>query len=71
MLIKETSLRCQSVLLVNFLIYRVPNISDVDWATGKGDIYPYFSFGAACSEVEIDCLTGAHSVSNFLMSILK
>ncbi len=23
---------------------------------------PYLSFGAACSEVEIDCLTGDHTV---------
>ncbi|XP_055472592.1 aldehyde oxidase 3 isoform X1 [Psammomys obesus] len=32
----------------------------MDWEKGEGDIYPYFVFGAACSEVEIDCLTGAH-----------
>lgn len=25
-------------------------------------MFPYFVFGAACSEVEIDCLTGAHTV---------
>ena len=24
----------------------------------------YFSFGASCSEVEIDCLTGDHTVSS-------
>ncbi|XP_051009811.1 aldehyde oxidase 3 [Acomys russatus] len=34
--------------------------ADMDWEKGEGDIYPYFVFGAACSEVEIDCLTGAH-----------
>ncbi|NP_001295389.1 aldehyde oxidase 3 [Oryctolagus cuniculus] len=32
----------------------------MDWEKGEGDIFPYFVFGAACSEVEIDCLTGAH-----------
>ncbi|KAM9663655.1 LOW QUALITY PROTEIN: aldehyde oxidase 3-like [Trichechus inunguis] len=32
----------------------------MDWEKGEGDIYPDFVFGAACSEVEIDCLTGAH-----------
>uniref|UniRef100_G3WW71 aldehyde oxidase n=1 Tax=Sarcophilus harrisii TaxID=9305 RepID=G3WW71_SARHA len=32
----------------------------MDWVKGEGDVYPYFVFGAACSEVEIDCLTGAH-----------
>ncbi|XP_052605466.1 aldehyde oxidase 3 isoform X1 [Peromyscus californicus insignis] len=34
--------------------------ADMDWEKGEGDIFPYFVFGAACSEVEIDCLTGAH-----------
>lgn len=37
--------------------------ADMDWEKGEGDIFPYFVFGAACSEVEIDCLTGAHKVS--------
>ncbi|XP_051841866.1 aldehyde oxidase 3-like isoform X2 [Antechinus flavipes] len=32
----------------------------MDWVKGEGDVYPYFVFGAACSEVEVDCLTGAH-----------
>ncbi|MEJ1271923.1 xanthine dehydrogenase [Cricetulus griseus] len=36
--------------------------ADMDWEKGEGDIYPYFVFGAACSEVEIDCLTGAHKI---------
>jgi aldehyde oxidase len=35
----------------------------MDWEKGEGDICPYFVFGAACSEVEIDCLTGAYKVS--------
>uniref|UniRef100_A0ACB8G1Q9 Uncharacterized protein n=1 Tax=Sphaerodactylus townsendi TaxID=933632 RepID=A0ACB8G1Q9_9SAUR len=34
--------------------------SNIDWKTGKGHPFPYFVFGAACSEVEIDCLTGDH-----------
>ncbi|XP_049743720.1 aldehyde oxidase 3-like isoform X3 [Elephas maximus indicus] len=34
--------------------------ANIDWEKGEGDIFPYFVFGAACSEVEIDCLTGAH-----------
>ncbi|GAB1284987.1 Aldehyde oxidase 3 [Apodemus speciosus] len=34
--------------------------ADMDWEKGEGDVYPYFVFGAACSEVEIDCLTGGH-----------
>uniref|UniRef100_A0A0G2K1Z5 Aldehyde oxidase 3 n=1 Tax=Rattus norvegicus TaxID=10116 RepID=A0A0G2K1Z5_RAT len=39
--------------------------ADMDWEKGEGDIYPYFVFGAACSEVEIDCLTGAHKTTVF------
>uniref|UniRef100_A0A4X2LQ40 FAD-binding PCMH-type domain-containing protein n=1 Tax=Vombatus ursinus TaxID=29139 RepID=A0A4X2LQ40_VOMUR len=34
--------------------------ADMDWVKGEGDVYPYFVYGAACSEVEVDCLTGAH-----------
>ncbi|XP_025785416.1 aldehyde oxidase 2-like [Puma concolor] len=34
--------------------------ADMDWEKGEGDPFPYYVYGAACSEVEIDCLTGAH-----------
>lgn len=34
----------------------------MDWKKEEGDPYPYFVYGAACSEVEVDCLTGAHKV---------
>ncbi|XP_047576640.1 aldehyde oxidase [Lutra lutra] len=34
--------------------------SDMNWETGEGHPFQYFVYGAACSEVEIDCLTGAH-----------
>uniref|UniRef100_A0A3Q3WHF2 Uncharacterized protein n=1 Tax=Mola mola TaxID=94237 RepID=A0A3Q3WHF2_MOLML len=34
--------------------------TDVDWEKGEGQAYYYFTFGACCSEVEIDCLTGDH-----------
>nr|XP_012594525.1 aldehyde oxidase isoform X1 [Microcebus murinus] len=34
--------------------------SDMDWEKGEGHPFEYFVYGAACSEVEIDCLTGAH-----------
>ena len=37
-------------------------ITDIDWKTGRGSPFPYYTFGAACSEVEIDVLTGAHIV---------
>ncbi|KAK2498369.1 hypothetical protein MC885_008174 [Smutsia gigantea] len=34
----------------------------MDWEKEEGDAYPCFVYGAACSEVEIDCLTGAHKL---------
>uniref|UniRef100_A0A3Q1HX01 Aldehyde oxidase 5 n=1 Tax=Acanthochromis polyacanthus TaxID=80966 RepID=A0A3Q1HX01_9TELE len=34
--------------------------TNVDWEKGEGQAYYYFTFGACCSEVEIDCLTGDH-----------
>uniref|UniRef100_A0A4X2L0X0 FAD-binding PCMH-type domain-containing protein n=1 Tax=Vombatus ursinus TaxID=29139 RepID=A0A4X2L0X0_VOMUR len=35
----------------------------MDWEKEEGNPYPYFVYGASCSEVEIDCLTGAHKVN--------
>ncbi|XP_055967737.1 aldehyde oxidase 4-like [Sorex fumeus] len=32
----------------------------MDWEKEEGKPYPYWVYGAACSEVEIDCLTGAY-----------
>ena len=37
--------------------YKTPNIN-MNWETGKGSLYAYFAYGAACSEVEVDTLTG-------------
>ncbi|XP_071706054.1 xanthine dehydrogenase 1-like [Rutidosis leptorrhynchoides] len=37
--------------------YIVPDIG-FDWTTGKGNIFRYFTYGAAFAEVEIDTLTG-------------
>lgn len=34
--------------------------AEMNWETGEGHLFHYFVFGAACSEVEIDCLTGNH-----------
>uniref|UniRef100_A0A8D1SC53 FAD-binding PCMH-type domain-containing protein n=1 Tax=Sus scrofa TaxID=9823 RepID=A0A8D1SC53_PIG len=36
--------------------------TNMDWEKGKGNPYPYFVCGASCSEVEVDCLTGAHKL---------
>ncbi|XP_063923142.1 xanthine dehydrogenase-like [Zophobas morio] len=33
-----------------------------NWETGEGQMHNYFSYGAACCEVEIDTLTGDHQV---------
>nr|DAA64418.1 TPA_inf: aldehyde oxidase 1 [Procavia capensis] len=33
---------------------------NMDWETGVGHPFEHFVYGAACSEVEIDCLTGDH-----------
>uniref|UniRef100_A0A670I706 FAD-binding PCMH-type domain-containing protein n=1 Tax=Podarcis muralis TaxID=64176 RepID=A0A670I706_PODMU len=35
-------------------------VTNMDWKTGEGHAFPYYVFGTACSEVEIDCLTGDH-----------
>ncbi|KAH0621633.1 hypothetical protein JD844_023157 [Phrynosoma platyrhinos] len=34
--------------------------TNIDWEKGKGHPFEYFVYGAACTEVEIDCLTGDH-----------
>uniref|UniRef100_A0A8I5Y9M0 Aldehyde oxidase 1 n=1 Tax=Rattus norvegicus TaxID=10116 RepID=A0A8I5Y9M0_RAT len=34
--------------------------SNINWEKGEGHPFEYFVYGAACSEVEIDCLTGDH-----------
>uniref|UniRef100_A0A3B3VEH9 xanthine dehydrogenase n=1 Tax=Poecilia latipinna TaxID=48699 RepID=A0A3B3VEH9_9TELE len=39
--------------------YRTPDLG-YDFDTNSGRAFNYYSYGVACSEVEIDCLTGAH-----------
>lgn len=41
--------------------YRTPNLG-YNKETDSNETYNYFTQGAACSEVEIDCLTGDHQV---------
>ncbi|KAL5008240.1 hypothetical protein ScPMuIL_013821 [Solemya velum] len=41
--------------------YKTPDIG-YSFQTGTGKAYSYFTVGVACSEVEIDCLTGDHQV---------
>lgn len=35
---------------------------DFDWNTKQGTLFNYFTYGVACTEVEIDTLTGDHQV---------
>ncbi|XP_038551164.1 xanthine dehydrogenase/oxidase-like, partial [Micropterus salmoides] len=39
--------------------YKTPDLG-YDFDTNSGRAFNYFTYGVACSEVEIDCLTGAH-----------
>lgn len=41
--------------------YRTPNIG-YSFDTNSGNPFNYFTYGVACTEVEIDCLTGDHEV---------
>ncbi|XP_068101234.1 aldehyde oxidase 1-like isoform X2 [Hyperolius riggenbachi] len=34
--------------------------TEMDWETGEGHIAPYYTYGTACTEIELDCLTGSH-----------
>jgi len=42
-----------------------------DFKTNSGNPFNYFTYGVACSEVEIDCLTGDHQVisTNIVMDL--
>uniref|UniRef100_A0A8C5UD86 Aldehyde oxidase 1 n=1 Tax=Malurus cyaneus samueli TaxID=2593467 RepID=A0A8C5UD86_9PASS len=42
------------------VIYVLGYNEHMDWEKGEGQPFTYFLFGAACSEVEINCLTGDH-----------
>ncbi|KAM4602225.1 xanthine dehydrogenase/oxidase isoform 2-T2 [Polymixia lowei] len=39
--------------------YKTPDLC-YDFHTNSGRPFNYFSYGVACSEVEVDCLTGSH-----------
>ena len=47
-----------------------PNVG-FDWSKGRGTLFDYFSYGAGCSEVEVDMLTGDFSIlhSDLLMDV--
>lgn len=52
--------------------YQTPDLS-YDWGTNSGRLFNYWTYGAACTEVEIDVLTGDHVVlrSDIVMDIGK
>lgn len=54
-----------SVLSV-FLFCSTPDLG-YDFETNSGCPFNYFSYGAAVSEVEIDCLTGSHKVTTTII----
>lgn len=39
--------------------YKTPDLG-YDFASNSGRVFNYYSYGVSCSEVEVDCLTGAH-----------
>ena len=45
-----------------FFVIRWMYENPLNMETGKGNVRPYLTHGASCSEVEIDCLTGEHKV---------
>ncbi|KAK3850489.1 hypothetical protein Pcinc_042810 [Petrolisthes cinctipes] len=42
--------------------YKTPDLVPYNFEKNEGRIFNYFSFGAAVTETEIDCLTGDHTV---------
>ena len=70
-LIRQAYLNRVSLSATGF--HKTPNIRyDITTNTG-GKPFNYFTYGAACSEVEIDCLTGDHRVisTNIVMDLGK
>uniref|UniRef100_A0A3B3RQ69 Xanthine dehydrogenase/oxidase n=1 Tax=Paramormyrops kingsleyae TaxID=1676925 RepID=A0A3B3RQ69_9TELE len=50
--------------------YKTPDLG-YDFETNQGRPFNYFSYGAACSEVEIDCLTGDHKVTLNMLKLIS
>lgn len=49
--------------------YKTPDIG-YSFETNTGKPFNYFTYGVACTEVEIDCLTGDHKVIYMFFYIL-
>ncbi|XP_025989254.1 xanthine dehydrogenase isoform X1 [Solenopsis invicta] len=52
---------CQRISLSATGFFQTPNIG-YSFETNTGNPFNYFTYGVACTEVEIDCLTGDHEV---------
>jgi xanthine dehydrogenase/oxidase len=57
--ISDAYSNCINLAAVGY--YFIPNIG-YNSRTNEGTPYNYFTYGVACSEVEVDCLTGDHYV---------
>ena len=57
--IKKAYLERISLSAVGY--YATPNVG-YNWETNNGNPYNYYTYGVACTEVEVDCLTGDHQV---------
>uniref|UniRef100_A0A8C0VD11 Xanthine dehydrogenase n=1 Tax=Cyanistes caeruleus TaxID=156563 RepID=A0A8C0VD11_CYACU len=55
----EDWVSCLCVSLSATGFYRIPDVG-YNFEKNEGKPFSYFSYGVACSEVEIDCLTGDH-----------
>ena len=51
--------------------FSIEDVIDFNFETMTGMPYNYFSIGAAVSEVEVDILTGDHTVSFMLILFLN
>ncbi|KAK7072767.1 hypothetical protein SK128_010080, partial [Halocaridina rubra] len=47
---------------MDLYFFRSTGITGYDFDKQEGSVCSYYSYGAAVTEVEIDCLTGNHSV---------
>lgn len=58
-LLSPRPLHCYSTVFLS--LGRTPDLG-YDFASNSGRVFNYYSYGVSCSEVEVDCLTGAHKV---------
>lgn len=56
-----TNRHADSQSFLFLFLLRTPDLG-YDFNSNSGRAFNYFSYGVACSEVEVDCLTGAHQV---------